>query len=365
MKRIPLMRPCVGVGELEAVRRVLNSGYLTEGAITKQFEEKFSEYIGVKNSVATTSCTTALETALRVLGVGPGDEAIVPDFTYPITAGVVLLVGAKPVLVDVDLESRNVTASNIEDAITDNTKCIIPVSLFGNPLEKDVYKIEEEHGLPIIEDAACSVGAEINGKKVGTFADITCFSFHPRKIITTGEGGMIATDDDELANKARYYKKFGLKEGKFEYLGTNYKLSDILGAIGLVQLGKIEEIIEERIEKAKIYNELLMDVKHVDTPSVKPDVRHTFQSYTIYIKKERARNKLLQYLAEKGIEARIGTYALHLQPCFAKVERKGDLTNSEKLFNNLLTLPLHHELSFDDQEFICNVISEFLNKYGG
>lgn len=349
--------------ELEAVKKVFDSKYMTEGPVTKQFEEKFSEYIGAKCAVATTSCTSALELTLRVLGIGPGDEVIVPDFTYPITAGVAFLVGAKPVLVDVDLESYNVTASNIEDAITDNTKCVIPVSEFGNPLDKDVYRVGKEHGLLIVEDAACSVGAEIDGKKVGTFADATCFSFHPRKVITTGEGGMITTDDDEFAEKARALKRFGLREGKFVYAGTNYKLSDVLGAIGLVQLGKVERIIKERIEKARIYDELLEKVEHVRTPTVKPNVRHTFQSYTIYIEKEGIRDRLRQDLAERGIETQIGTYALHLQPCFASVERKGDLENSEKLFSNLLTLPLHHELSFDDQKRICNVISELLDRY--
>jgi len=361
--KIPLARPFVGDEELEAIRKVLDSKYMTEGPMTKQFEEKFSEYIQVKNSVATTSCTTALEIALRVLGIGPEDEVIVPDFTYPITAGVAFLVGAKPILVDVDLESYNVTADAIENAITKKTKCVIPVSLCGNPLDKDVYRVSREHGLLIVEDAACSVGAEIDGKKVGTFADITCFSFHPRKIITTGEGGMLTTDDDELAEKARSLKRFGLKDGKFEYIGTNYKLSDILGAIGLVQLSKVESIIKDRIQKAKIYDELLADVEYVKTPSVKPNVKHTFQSYVIYIKKEGVRDRLRRDLAENGIETQIGTYALHLQPCFTNVERRWDLKNSEKLFNNLLTLPLHHELSFEDQKLVCGAISEFLSKY--
>lgn len=365
--RIPLMRPFLGEEELEAIKRVLDSGYLTEGPVTKQFEEKFSKYIGVKHAIATTSCTTALELALRVLGVGPGDEIIAPDFTYPISAGVAFLVGAKPILVDVDMETYNVTPDEIKKAVTNRTKCIIPVSEFGNPLDPEIYELGEERGIPIVEDAACSVGSAIDGKKVGTFADITCFSFHPRKTITTGEGGMFVTNNDEFAEKANSFKRFGIKviSGKcvFAGYGTNYKLSDVLSAIGLVQLGKIEQIIKCRTEKAGIYDELLKDNESVRTPVVKPRCKHNFQSYCVYLNINGARNELIKELERKGVETQIGTYALHLEPCFTNVERVGDLKNSEKLFNNLLTLPLHHELSFEDQKYVCDSISDFLNKY--
>ena len=360
-KKIYLMRPFVGEEELEAVRKVFESKYLTEGPVTQEFEKKFAEYVGAKRGVAVTSCAIGMELALQVLGIGPGDEVIVPDFTHPATGDCVCQVGASPILVDVDLESYNITAEAIEDAITERTKCIIPVSWGGNPLDTEIYKLGEEHNIPILEDAACSVGAMIGDKKVGSLADMSVFSFHPRKVMTTGEGGMLTTDSDEFAEKAQSLKKFGVnREGRFVYHGTNYKMSNIVAAIGLEQLKKLDKILEDRIEKAKRYTELLEGLDHIRPPTVKPNVRHTFQSYCIYVEREGWRDKLRQDLLKKDIETQIGTYALHLEPSYADVKRSGDLKNSEKLYKNLLTLPLHHELTYEDQEYITKSISEFI-----
>lgn len=362
--RIYLARPCIDERELEAVKKVLESRYLTEGPMTAEFEKKFAEYCEAKYGIATTSCSTALELALRTLGIRKGDEVIVPDFTYPVTSFVVSLVGATPVLVDVEISSYNVTAEKIEEAITDRTKAVIPVSLFGNPLDEDVYKLKDEYGLYVIEDAACSAGAMLNGKKIGSQADMTCFSFHPRKVITTGEGGMITTNSKEFAEKARSLKRFGMRsvngQIRFVEVGTNYKMSDILAAIGLVQFEKIEDIIKARIEKAKVYAELLEKVDGIKPPEVRPNTRHTFQSYVCYVEKEGMRDKIRQELARKGIESQIGTYCLHLEPAFRDVKRVGNLENSEKLYYNLITLPLHHELTLEQQEMICKIIKELL-----
>lgn len=359
-KKIYLMRPFVGEEELEAVSKVFESKYLTEGPVTQEFEERFAEYVGAKHGVAVTSCAIGMELALQVLGIGPGDEVIVPDFTHPATGDCVCQVGASPILVDVDLESYNVTAEGIEDAITEKTKCIIPVSWGGNPLDPAIYKLGEERNIPILEDTACSAGAKIGDMKVGSLADMSVFSFHPRKVMTTGEGGMLTTDNSEFAEKARSLKMFGAKNGRFVYHGTNYKMSNIVAAIGLEQLKKLDKILEDRIEKAKVYSELLEGLDHIRPPVVKPNVRHTFQSYCIYVEKEGWRDKLRQDLLKKGIETQIGTYALHLEPSYADVKRNGDLNNSEKLYKNLLTLPLHHELSYEDQEYIFKSISEFI-----
>lgn len=363
-KKIYLMRPFVGEEELEAVKRVFESKYLTEGPVTQEFEKKFAEYVEAKRGIAVTSCAIGMELALQVLGIGPGDEVIVPSFTHPATGDCVCQVAAEPILVDVDLESYNITTEGIEEAITERTKCVIPVPWGGNPLEPEIYKLGEEHNIPILEDTACSAGAMIGDKRVGSLADISVFSFHPRKVMTTGEGGMITTNSNEFADKAHALKRFGEENGRFVYHGTNYKMSNIVAAIGLEQLKKLDKILEDRIEKAKRYTELLEGLDHIRPPVVKPNVRHTFQSYCIYVEKEGWRDKLRQDLLKKGIETQIGTYALHLEPSYANVKRNGNLENSEKLFKNLLTLPLHHELTYEDQEYIVKSISKLLKKWG-
>ena len=213
-KTIKLIEPVVGEEELALIREVLESGYMTEGPKTREFESRFAEYVGASHAIATTSCTTAMELCLRVLGIGEGDEVIVPDFTYPATADVVRFVGATPVLVDVSPESYNVHAEHIEPGITSRTKCVMPVSLFGNPIDiEPIEKLKDEHGFSIVEDAACSAGARRGERRTGSMADMTSFSFHPRKVITTGEGGMVTTRSDEYADLANSIKKFGMTAG--------------------------------------------------------------------------------------------------------------------------------------------------------
>jgi len=365
-EKIYLMRPSVGEEELQAVKDVFGSKFLTEGDFTKRFETEFAKYVQVEHAVAVTSCTTALELALRVLDIGPGDEVIVPDFTHPATGNVVLSVGAKPVLVDVDIKTFNTDAEKIAKGISNKTKAIIPVSLFGNPLDmRPIIELKEKHGFVIIEDAACTIGAEIDGKKVGGQADITCFSLHPRKIITTGEGGMLVTNDDELAAKARAFKNFGfvVKNSKMVdiYAGSNYKFSNILAAIGLVQLSKIERILSSRIKAAEYYTKLLAGIDDVNPPHVSKNTRHTFQSYCVYLKKKGIRDALKQHLLQKNIEAQIGTYALHLEPAYNGIKHT-DITNSELAYMNTLALPLHGELKREQQEYIVRSILDFMRE---
>lgn len=209
--KIPLIKPYIDDTVRNRVLEVLDSGYLTEGTVTHAFEEKFNNYTGCSYSIAVTSCTTGLEIALRALNIGAGDEVIVPDYTYPATANVVSIVGATPVIVDINKDSMLIDLNKTEEAVTKRTKAIIPVSLFGNPLDYDkLNSLKKKYNLFIIEDAACAVGAEFKNKKTGTWADITVFSFHPRKFITTGEGGMITTNNKDWADWMNSYKHFGM-----------------------------------------------------------------------------------------------------------------------------------------------------------
>jgi dTDP-4-amino-4,6-dideoxygalactose transaminase len=252
------------------------------------------------------------------------------------------------------------TSEILEEGYNDEMTVFSPVSWAGVPLEPDVYKKANDLNLKCLEDSACSLGAKIGNKFVGNIADFSCFSFHPRKVITTGEGGMITTNDDKMAEYCHSFKHFGAKGSSFEIIGTNYKLSNILSAIGLVQMKKIEKIIQNRIEKAKIYKEILTKLDGIKPAYVGNGTRQTFQSYTCYVEKENYRDKIRKALADANIQSQIGTYALHLEPAYKNYKRIGSLENSKKLFYNALTLPLHKDLSQQDQEKICKIIETIL-----
>ena len=358
-KIIPLAVPEIGDEEIEEIRKVFATGFLTEGETTKEFEKMVAEYVGVKNAIAVTSCTTGLHAVLECLNI-KGQEVIVPDFTHPATAEAVILAGGKPVLVDVDFESMNMTAEILEQAYDENMSIFCPVSWAGVPLELDIYNKAKELGLKCLEDSACSLGAKIGTRFVGKIADYSCFSFHPRKVITTGEGGIITTDDDEIAEECYSFKHFGVKGSTFEIIGTNYKMSNVLSAIGLIQIKKIEKIIQTRIEKAKVYGELISKIDGIKPAYVRSGTRQTFQSYTCYVEKQNFRDKIRMALSKENIQSQIGTYALHFEPAYKNIKKVGKLENSESLFKNAITLPLHKNLNQEDQERICKIIKETL-----
>jgi len=235
-----------------------------------------------------------------------------------------------------------------------------PVSWAGVPLESEIYQKAKKLNLKMLEDSACSLGAKIGEEFVGKIADYSCFSFHPRKVITTGEGGMITTDDDVIAEQCYSFKHFGAKGTSFETVGTNYKMSNILSAIGLVQMKKIEKIVSDRISKAKIYHELIEKIDGIKPAYVGKNTRQTYQSYACYVEKENFRDKIRDALAKENIQSQIGTYALHLEPAYKNMKKVGDLKNSELLFKNALTLPLHKNLTQEDQEKVCQIISDIV-----
>ena len=367
MNKIPLIKPFITQEIKEKVWEVLDSGYLTEGPVTKEFEAAIRDYVGCKHAIAVTSCTTGLEMALRVLGIGPGDEVIVPDYTYPATADVAAIVGATTVIVDVSPHSMLIDCEALEAAITEKTKAIIPVSLFGNPLDWDrLNAIKAKHDLFIIEDAACSLGAAYKGIKVGNLADISVFSHHPRKFITTGEGGTITTNNDEWAAWMESYKHFGMgasstREGTvFTHIGTNYKLSNILAAVGLGQMSHIDDLLGKRRELAARYMQMLAGCPGVEIPPITPQGKHSYQSFCILVEN---RDHLLKSMRESGIEVQIGTYSLHMHPAFAASEsilHHGSFVGSRYAYDHCLTLPLYHDLGETEQRKVVEIMKTLI-----
>ena len=347
---IRLTEPVLDGAELDAVRKVLDSGWLAEGEVTRRFERKVADYVGAKYAVATCNCTVALELCLKAYDIK--GEVIVPDFTHPATAQAVINAGATPILVDVDIDEYNVDLNKTSKVVTRKTDAIIPVSWAGNPLDYVNKGPSHRREIPCIEDAACSLGASLYGYRTGRWVT-ACFSFHPRKLVTCGEGGMVATWSYELADKVQSLKTFG-------DAGGNYKLSDIQSAIGLVQMEKIEAIIERRIEMATVYNDLLSEVPNVKPPWKHPSARHTYQTYAVYLEKG-DRNKIIVKLATKGIETQVGAYALHLLPQFKDAKRVGFLRNSEKLHRNLLALPMSYSMTDEDQKRVVSELKTLVN----
>jgi len=363
---IPLIKPYITQEVKDKVIEVLDSGFLTEGSVTREFESSFKNYIGCEYAIAVTSCTTGLEMALRALGIGKGDEVIVPDYTYPATASVVSIVGATPHIVDVDRENMLINYDQLEKAINKNTKAIIPVSIFGNPLDyKRLNEIKQKYNVFIVEDAACSIGSEYNGIKTGNLADISVFSLHPRKFITTGEGGIVTTNNKEWAEWMDSYKHFGIRkiadreDMVFEQIGTNYKLSNIQAAIGFVQMKHIDELLMQRINLSNHYISLLKDNSKLSIPSTTADGIHSRQSFCIYVEN---RDEIMKKMRAQGIEVQIGTYALHMHPAYNSKAciHSSDMSGSSYAYKHCLTLPLYHDLSREQQEIVVKTLFELL-----
>jgi dTDP-4-amino-4,6-dideoxygalactose transaminase len=366
---IRLALPYVDDDEIEEIRAVLASGYLTQGPKVAEFERMVAEYIGIKHAFATSSCTTALHLSLVALDIGPGDEVLVPDFTFPATANVVVQQGAVPVLVDIDLDTYAIDVKDAAHKVTDRTRAIMPMHPFG--LSADMDPILELAGyleLAIIEDAATAIGATYKGRFCGTMGDVGCFSFHPRKVITTGEGGMITTSSDSLVEKIQLLRSHGgiRREGRFtfEAAGFNYRLSDIQGAMGVAQMRKLANLIARKRDLAAFLSEKLVAFPEVKAPFQPMWGGHIYQSYVVLLHDQVNRDRVIKLMRDHGIETTLGTYALHAQPFFVRQYdyAPGDLADSYRAYCQSLTLPLYPTMDYDDLQFVVAQFGDALKK---
>lgn len=378
--KIPISKPLLGQEEKDAVVVPLETGWVVQGPRVAEFEKLFCEFTGAKHSVATTSCTTALHLAMILAGVGPGDEVIVPAYTWVATANVVEMQGARPVFVDISLDTFNIDVTQIEKAITPRTKAIIPVSLFG--LSADLNPINElalSHNLKVVEDAACAMGTFYHGAHAGTLTQTGCFSFHPRKAITTGEGGMLTTNDDELANLARSLRDHGASKSDlarhngprayllpdFNLMGYNYRMTDLQGAVGVVQMGRARWIFEQRRRLAKIYDEKLAPLGWLRPPIVPDGYIPGYQAYVCLFQPEKPsldnvvrlhgeRNHLMDQLEAQGISTRPGTHSCHLQGFYAHKYglRPEDFPNAYLAEQLTLAIPLYAQMTEQEQAYV-------------
>ena len=285
--KVPVAKPIIGDEEIENVVEVLKSGMIAQGPKVAEFEQKFADWIGTKYAIAVNSGTAALHVALLSCGIGKGDEVITTPFTFIASGNAIVYTGAKPVFADIDLKTYTLNPDTIESLITENTKAILPVHLYGQSANMDrINEIAEKHGLIVIEDAAQAHGATCNGKNVGNMGDMACFSFYPTKNMTTSEGGIITTNDEDLAENAKIFRAHGASvRYHHDAIGYNFRMTDISAAIGLAQLEKIDGFNDKRIENAAYLNEGLKDVEGVITPYCAYDSKHVYHQYTIRVEK--------------------------------------------------------------------------------
>lgn len=374
-RTIQIALPDTGEDEWQAVKEPILSGWLTQGAKVAEFEKKFAQRHQVGHALAVTSCTTGLHLALAALGIGPGDEVIVPAFTWIATANVVLYCGATPVFVDVQRDTFNIDPTQIAEKVTDRTKAIILVHLFGLCADVDAIRTAIPGHVKLIEDAACATGANYKGNWAGTLGNVASFSFHPRKSITTGEGGMVTTNEAELAERMNQMRNHGATVSEeqrhhgsqpyilpdFNLLGFNYRMTDLQGAVGIVQLAKLDGLINERAKWANWYGEQLSNIEWLKLPQEPEGGRHGWQSFVTYVVPEKApmsRNDIMKILQEKGISTRPGTHAVHMLGLYK--ERLGtmpdDFPVARDCDQNTMAIPLHNRMTEDDYQYVVNAI---------
>ncbi len=392
--KIPITKPAFDQAEVDAIQEVLRSGWVVQGPQVAQFEQMMAEFTGRRYAIATTSCTTALHLALSAAGMGPGDEVLLPSFTFIATANAVEYTGARPVFVDIDLDTFTMDPSLLEQALGRRrlARCVVPVSLFGLCADMNaINAMAGEHNLTVIEDAACGLGARRDNHHAGTEALAGCFSFHPRKAVTTGEGGMVITDNAQLADKLRTMRDHGalqtdlerhFSEGgsllpDYDILGYNYRMTDIQGTLGVVQMSKVQTILDQRREAAIRYNQLLKDATFLRLPHTPAGMIHAYQSYVCLFGADqidfgateppdweliallnRDRNRMMARLEAEGISVRQGTHAVHTLGYYRNKYELVDHDYPRSYIADRLsiTLPLFSGITDDEQRRVVDIL---------
>ena len=372
---IPIARPSFGRAEEDAVVEVLRSGWVSQGPRVAEFERRFAEYVGAAHAIAVSSCTTALHLALLAAGVEPGDEVICPSLSFIATANAIVYAGATPVFADIDRATYNLNPESVESSITGRTKAILLVHQIGlaSPIDQ-MQAIASRHGLVLIEDAACAIGSEYRGQRIGRpHTSVACFSFHPRKILTTGEGGMLTTNDAELAARVRRLRQHAMTVSdlarhnstrvvteSYDEIGYNYRMTDLQAAIGLVQLQRLDKMLCQRRELAQRYSERLSALGWVVPPQEPSHCRHNFQSYMARLTSDApfTRDQLMQELLDQGVATRRGIMAIHRECSYRDAKWDGRLPETNLIADTAIILPLFYEMREEEQDYVVNSLEE-------
>jgi len=361
-RMIPIAKPLLGREELEAVREVFESGQLVQGKKVRLFEEAFAKYIGVKHAVAVLNGTIALDLALKALKLGPGDEVVTPAFSFVASGNCVLFQGAKPVFADIDPKTFTIDPSDVANKITARTKAMMPVHLFGQPAKmKELEEIAEEHKIALIEDAAQAHGAEYKGRKVGGISVIGCFSFYPTKNMTTGEGGMITTNDDDVARRARLLRDHG-QAGKYRHvvLGYNYRMNEMTAAVGLIQLKKLDGFNERRRANAGSLTTGVRRILGLTPPFVDGGVKHVFNQFVVRVEEDYPlkRSKLAEHLKKMGVGVSVHyPMPIYQQPLYLELGYgKTSCPMAEDACKRVLSLPVHPAVTKRDIAYILSIL---------
>lgn len=373
---IPVAKPYFTEDEERAAAAAIRSGWVVQGPRVIEFEKSVAACTGAQYALATSNCTTALHLALIALGIGKGDEVLVPSYSFIASANSILHAGATPVFVDIDPRTYNMDPTLIETKLTSRTRAIMPVHQIGLAADIDtIHAIAQKHNLEVIEDAATMIGGSYKDKKIGTHSRAVCFSFHPRKAITTGEGGMVTTNDPEVAHQVEMLRSHGANVSDYarhgsdkiileEYpvLGYNYRMTDIQGAVGVEQMKKLDWILEQRIRVAKRYNQAFADIDFVETPYEPPYARHTYQSYCLRLSHNspKTRDEIMDAMQAAGIATRRGVMASHLEPYYVNTFGRVSLPETEEATRTTILLPIYAQMTDDEQETVIRTFRQIL-----